>query len=265
MLFHVPDVDRRSTSSRACSTRRPARGGDELPRSSAASCRALARTSAIASARSAARTASVAARSPLRDDVDDVSTPAVRSSSTTRRARALATSTRRSPRLVAAADRSRTSRSPHASRGARRRSSSPEQGIVIRAAELIERKRNGEELSDEEIAELVLGYTRGDVPDYQMAAWCMAVYFKGLSGRETHALTDAMIRSGETLDLARGARPTRRRQALDGRRRGQDLARGRADRRRVRRPASGRCAGAGSATRAARSTSSSRSRASASS
>src|SRR3990172_10785921 len=72
---------------------------------------------------------------------------------------------------------------------------------VSRAAELIERKRNGEELSDEEIADLVLGYTRGDVPDYQMAAWCMAVYFKGLSGRETHALTDAMIRSGETLDL----------------------------------------------------------------
>jgi pyrimidine-nucleoside phosphorylase len=72
---------------------------------------------------------------------------------------------------------------------------------VIHAANLIERKRNGEELSDEEIAELVLGYTRGDVPDYQMAAWCMAVYFKGLNGRETHALTDAMIRSGETLDL----------------------------------------------------------------
>jgi pyrimidine-nucleoside phosphorylase len=72
---------------------------------------------------------------------------------------------------------------------------------VTSAAELIERKRNGEELSDEEIVDLVLGYTRGDVPDYQMAAWCMAVYFKGLSGRETHALTDAMIRSGETLDL----------------------------------------------------------------
>jgi pyrimidine-nucleoside phosphorylase len=72
---------------------------------------------------------------------------------------------------------------------------------VIRVSEVIERKRNGEELSDEEIADLVLGYTRGDVPDYQMAAWCMAVYFKGLNGRETHALTDAMIRSGETLDL----------------------------------------------------------------
>ena len=72
---------------------------------------------------------------------------------------------------------------------------------MIRAADLIERKRNGAELSYEEITELVLGFTRGDVPDYQMAAWCMAVYFKGLSGRETHSLTDAMIRSGETLDL----------------------------------------------------------------
>ena len=72
---------------------------------------------------------------------------------------------------------------------------------MTHAAELIERKRNGEELSDEEISELVVGFTRGDVPDYQMAAWCMAVYFKGLSGRETHALTDAMIRSGDTIDL----------------------------------------------------------------
>jgi thymidine phosphorylase len=74
---------------------------------------------------------------------------------------------------------------------------------VIRAADLIERKRNGEQLSDEEITELVLRFARGEVPDYQMAAWCMAVYFKGLSGRETHALTDAMIRSGETLELGK--------------------------------------------------------------
>jgi len=47
----------------------------------------------------------------------------------------------------------------------------------------------------------VLGFTRGDVPDYQMAAWCMAVYFRGLNSRETHALTDAMIRSGDTIAL----------------------------------------------------------------
>jgi pyrimidine-nucleoside phosphorylase len=73
--------------------------------------------------------------------------------------------------------------------------------MAIRVPELIERKRNGGELGDEEIAELVLGFTRGDIPDYQMSAWCMAVYYRGLTGRETHALTDAMIRSGETLDL----------------------------------------------------------------
>src|SRR5206468_3121985 len=72
---------------------------------------------------------------------------------------------------------------------------------VIRPAELIERKRNGEELSPEEIGELVLGYARDGIPDYQLAAFCMAVYFRGLTGAETHALTDAMIRSGETLDL----------------------------------------------------------------
>src|SRR5512145_434089 len=74
--------------------------------------------------------------------------------------------------------------------------------VAIRPADLIERKRNGEELSEEEIEELVLGFTSGDVPDYQMSAWCMAVYFKGLTGRETHALTDAMIRSGDTIDVA---------------------------------------------------------------
>ena len=72
---------------------------------------------------------------------------------------------------------------------------------MIRVAELIERKRNGEAHSDEELTELMLGYARGEIPDYQLAAWCMAVYFRGLTGAETHALTDAMIRSGETIDL----------------------------------------------------------------
>ena len=75
--------------------------------------------------------------------------------------------------------------------------------MAIRVADVIERKRSGEELPDDEISELVLGYSRGDVPDYQMAAWCMAVYFKGLTGRETYALTDAMIRSGETIDVGK--------------------------------------------------------------
>jgi pyrimidine-nucleoside phosphorylase len=72
---------------------------------------------------------------------------------------------------------------------------------VIRAVELIQRKRDGEELDGGEIAELVLGYARGEVPDYQLAAFCMAVYFHGLSSAETFALTDAMVRSGETIDL----------------------------------------------------------------
>ena len=72
---------------------------------------------------------------------------------------------------------------------------------MIRPAELIQRKRDGGELTDEELSELVLGFTRGEIPDYQLAAFCMAVYFRGLSPRETYALTDAMVRSGETIDL----------------------------------------------------------------
>jgi pyrimidine-nucleoside phosphorylase len=72
---------------------------------------------------------------------------------------------------------------------------------VVHAAELIRRKRDGEQLASEEISELVLAYARGDVPDYQLAAFCMAVYFRGLNGEETFALTDAMIRSGETIEL----------------------------------------------------------------
>ena len=72
---------------------------------------------------------------------------------------------------------------------------------MIRAAELIERKRDGGRLAPEEITELVLGHASGDIPDYQMAAFCMAVYFRGLSAEETLALTDAFVRSGSTLDL----------------------------------------------------------------
>jgi pyrimidine-nucleoside phosphorylase len=72
---------------------------------------------------------------------------------------------------------------------------------VVHAAELIRRKRDGERLPADELGELVLEYARGNVPDYQMAAFCMAVFFRGLDGAETFALTDAMIRSGETIDL----------------------------------------------------------------
>ncbi|HMB19245.1 MAG TPA: thymidine phosphorylase [Gaiellaceae bacterium] len=72
---------------------------------------------------------------------------------------------------------------------------------MIRPAELIQRKRDGGELADEELSELILGYARGEIPDYQLAAFCMAVYFQGLTAQETYALTDAMVRSGETIDL----------------------------------------------------------------
>ena len=72
---------------------------------------------------------------------------------------------------------------------------------MIRPAELIERKRNGEELPSAEISELILGYAKGEIPDYQLAAFCMAVYFRGMTAAETFALTDAMIASGRTLDL----------------------------------------------------------------
>jgi len=72
---------------------------------------------------------------------------------------------------------------------------------VIHPPELIRRKRDGQVLSDDEVSELVLAYARGDVPDYQMSAFCMAVYFRGLSSSETFALTEAMVASGDTLDL----------------------------------------------------------------
>ena len=72
----------------------------------------------------------------------------------------------------------------------------------MRAAELIARKRDGEALAPEDVRELVLGYVRDEVPDYQMSAFLMAVFFRGLDDVETHALTDAMVASGETIDLS---------------------------------------------------------------
>jgi len=72
---------------------------------------------------------------------------------------------------------------------------------MIRVPELIKRKRDGGELSAEELAELMLGYAEGSIPDYQLAAFCMAVFFRGLTSAETYAMTDALIRTGETVDL----------------------------------------------------------------
>jgi pyrimidine-nucleoside phosphorylase len=78
----------------------------------------------------------------------------------------------------------------------------------VRAVDLIARKRDGGELSAGELRELVLGYARGELPDYQMAAFLMAGYLRGFSQAETGALTGAMLDSGERLDLSRLAGPT---------------------------------------------------------
>jgi pyrimidine-nucleoside phosphorylase len=68
--------------------------------------------------------------------------------------------------------------------------------------ELIERKRDGLEHTAEEIERVILGYTRGEMPDYQMSAWLMAAYLNGLSAEETVWMTDAMVRSGRIVDLS---------------------------------------------------------------
>jgi pyrimidine-nucleoside phosphorylase len=76
----------------------------------------------------------------------------------------------------------------------------------MRTVELIERKRDGARLTAAEIAFLVDGYTAGTIPDYQMAAFCMAVVWRGMDMRETADLTAAMVASGERLDLRRFGR-----------------------------------------------------------
>ena len=72
----------------------------------------------------------------------------------------------------------------------------------MRTVDLIHRKRDGEELSADEIAFLVDGYTSGTIPDYQLSAFLMAVFFSGMTDREVSALTDRMVQSGETVDLS---------------------------------------------------------------
>ena len=72
----------------------------------------------------------------------------------------------------------------------------------MRAVDLIRKKRDSGEHSREEIDFLVSGYTRGDIPDYQMAAWLMAVWLRGMSRSELAALTEAMLYSGEVLNFS---------------------------------------------------------------
>lgn len=77
----------------------------------------------------------------------------------------------------------------------------------MRAVDLIQRKRDGEELDAGELRELVLAYARDEVPDYQMSAFLMATYFQDMSTAETLVLTQAMVDSGGTIDLESLGRP----------------------------------------------------------
>jgi len=73
----------------------------------------------------------------------------------------------------------------------------------VRMVDLIAKKRDGKELTRQEIDFIVEEYTRGGIPDYQMSAWAMAVFFRGMTPAETAHLTMAMTRSGDTVDLSR--------------------------------------------------------------
>lgn len=72
----------------------------------------------------------------------------------------------------------------------------------MRAVDLIRKKRDGLELTHDEIGFLIKGYSEGAIPDYQMAAWAMAVYYQGMSARETADLTMHMASSGDMIDLS---------------------------------------------------------------
>jgi pyrimidine-nucleoside phosphorylase/thymidine phosphorylase len=72
----------------------------------------------------------------------------------------------------------------------------------MRTVDLIHRKRDGEELSPDEIAFLIEGYTRDEIPDYQMSAFLMATFYSGMSDREVTTLTQYMVGSGQSLDLS---------------------------------------------------------------
>jgi pyrimidine-nucleoside phosphorylase len=72
----------------------------------------------------------------------------------------------------------------------------------MRTVDLIQRKRDGEELSAEEISFLIDSYTQGQIPDYQMSAFLMAVFYSGMGETEVEALTKSMLNSGETIDLS---------------------------------------------------------------
>ena len=73
---------------------------------------------------------------------------------------------------------------------------------MYRMYDMIMKKRNGAEHTADEIRFIVEGFTKGEIPDYQMSAWLMCVYYKGMTHDETCALTHAMAESGDQLSLA---------------------------------------------------------------
>ena len=72
----------------------------------------------------------------------------------------------------------------------------------MRAVDIVIKKRDGLELTRDEIRYFIEGFTRDDIPDYQVAAWCMAVLFRGMTPRETAELTQIIVESGEQIDLS---------------------------------------------------------------
>src|SRR4030095_5970218 len=106
----------------------------------------------------------------------------------------------------------RTSPPPWASFSPQERSGRPAKHSstlrrVTHVPSFIERKRDGLELSGEEIAAFIRGFTSGAIPDYQASAWAMAVYFRGMTRAETHHLTRAMMESGRVLAHPAGSPP----------------------------------------------------------
>jgi pyrimidine-nucleoside phosphorylase len=81
------------------------------------------------------------------------------------------------------------------------------QRFDIHIPSLIEKKRDGHELSAEEIDFLVAGFTHGEIPDYQISAWLMATFFRGMTPEETQHLTSAMMQSGTILEYPKDSPP----------------------------------------------------------